>query len=253
MIVRYILKGLLLPPAGNLVLLLLGFLCWRSYPRFARLCVGISVLSLWIFSTPWFAGHLVAPLERRYPVLTQDYQCEDAGAIVVLGGGSTKYAPEYGDGRGMKQATVQRVRYAATLAKRCGKPLLVTGGRVFGDEEESEADIMASALENEFGVAVRWREDRSRTTEENAVYATATLQKEGIASMVLVTSAFHMPRSIQSFGKHGMNIVPAPTGVSSIPEGAGKLSDWIPGAEALLKSRYALHEYLGMLVYKLLY
>ena len=253
MILRYFLKGLLLPPTSNLLLIFVGFLVWRITPRIAKCLVAVGVISLWLFSTPWFAAHLVAPLDEQYPVLSTDYRCNDVGAIVILGGGLRKHAPEYGDGRNLTLGTLARLRYGATLAKRCEKPVLVTGGRVFGDESVSEAEVMAQALESEFNVPVRWQESRSRTTQENAVYTSQRLKQDGVESVVLVTSALHMPRSVQSFQSRGLEVIAAPTGISSKPIGLGVPFDWLPNAGALLVSRQALHEYMGILVYRVLY
>ena len=81
----------------------------------------------------------------------------------------------------------------------------------------------------------------------------------GIRRVFLVTHAWHMPRALEVFEKAGVDAVPAPTGfVHKDPIRAGfgfedrsTYGDWLPNAGALLKSYFALHEYLGRVWYRL--
>ena len=250
MILRYALKTLVLPPAINLLLVLVGLCLWRRYPRLAKFCVIGGIVSLWLLVTPWVAFQLISPLEYQFSPIAFKRGCPDAGAIVVLGGGMRKQALEYGGDSDVSKESLSRLRYAASLAQRCPIPLAVSGGRVFFDLSASEADLMASVLENEFHVLVSLREVKSRTSAENAALTSTLLQRQGIDAIILVTSAYHMPRAVQSFVKHGIAVMAAPTGF--FEERSGVLN-WLPSAEALLNSRRALHEYLGILVYKILY
>lgn len=85
----------------------------------------------------------------------------EAQAIVILGGGVRRHAPEFG-GETLGRLTLERVRYGARVARETRLPLLVTGGALFGGS--TEAALMKRALEEEFNVAVRWTEERSRDT-----------------------------------------------------------------------------------------
>ena len=77
--------------------------------------------------------------------------------------------------------------------------MLVTGGAVFGGTPE--ALLMREALKNEFGVDVRWAEDASRTTRENAQRSAALLRAEGVTRVVLVAHGFDMRRAIPEFAQ----------------------------------------------------
>ncbi len=118
----------------------------------------------------------------------------------------------------------ERIRYAARLAKASGLPVLTSGGLHYGTPP-SEARIMAQSLLDDYGVPVRWEEGRSRTTWENARFSAEMLREAGIRRVILVTSAIHMPRSIWSFEKAGLEVVPAPSGYigtdDAVPMGAG--------------------------------
>ncbi|RKZ35880.1 MAG: YdcF family protein, partial [Gammaproteobacteria bacterium] len=128
--------------------------------------VVIALVSLYVLSIEPVAHALVNGLET-VPVLTEpDLVRQQPQAIVVLGGGRYSDAPEYG-GDTVARGTLERLRYGARLHRQTGLPLLVTGGRVYG-ETTAEATLMKSVLTDEFGVGVKWAENESRNTFENA-------------------------------------------------------------------------------------
>jgi uncharacterized SAM-binding protein YcdF (DUF218 family) len=108
---------------------------------------------------------------------------------------------------------------------------------------------MARVLQQDFNTPVKWIEDRSTTTAENAARSFAILQPTGHTRIALVTSASHMPRAERAFRKAGFDVIPAPTAYSSRRE--SKLADWLPSAEGLYATRVALWELLGMMWYQL--
>lgn len=148
--------------------------------------------------------------------------------------------------------TLERLRYAATLGRKTGLPILVSGGQVFKRNEPPESVLMAGVLEKEFNIAVRWQEGRSRNTAENALYSRILLQALNIDRIVLVTHAFHMSRALTEFKRVGFDVQPAPTGYLSTEENLSLLS-FIPSAQALTVSSFVFHEYLGLLWYRLRY
>jgi len=165
-----------------------------------------------------------------------------SGAIVILGGGIRPDAAEYG-GDTLNELTLERVRYGARIARLTGLPVLVTGGAVYGGEAESK--LMREALEREFNVPVRWTEDRSRTTHENAAFSAPILRGAGIDSVVLVAHSFDMRRARAEFAAQGIQTYPAPT---SIPPPKASLADYLPSAGGLRMSYYATYEILANVV-----
>ncbi len=109
---------------------------------------------------------------------------------------------------------------------------------------------MRDALTVDFGVAVRWIEDRARTTDENGRFSAAILRPEGIGTVVLVTHGFHMPRATLAFVEAGLTVVAAPTMFAPSETEAATLA---PSARAVRASFLALHEWLGLLWYRLGY
>jgi uncharacterized SAM-binding protein YcdF (DUF218 family) len=114
------------------------------------------------------------------------------------------------------------------------------------DVQSSEAAIMRAVLESEYGVAVRWIEDRSRNTHENARYSATLLLADGVATVVLVAHAMDMPRARAEFAVAGIATIAAPTGLSSA--GPVRLMDFVPSAFALQASHDALYEILANVV-----
>ncbi len=150
----------------------------------------------------------------------------------------------------MNRLGLERLRYAAWLAKKTGLPVLTSGG-IVRKGRVSEAELMSDILK-EFGVDVRWLEGKSHNTYENALFSSQLLKGVGIGEVLLVTHAWHMPRAAEAFEMAGMRVVPAPTGASG-PAGAMDFMDWLPDASSLLMSYWALHEMLGRLWYHVHY
>ena len=164
-----------------------------------------------------------------------------AQAVVILGGGIRHDAPEYG-GDTLGRLTLERVRYGARVARQTRLPVMIVGGPG-ASAHETEAALMKAALENEYGVPVRWAEDRSQNTHENAQMAAAILRPDGVRKIVLVAHGFDMPRATAEFAAAGIEAIPAPTGIAGSQRGA--MLDYVPSVEGLQGSYYALYELLA--------
>jgi uncharacterized SAM-binding protein YcdF (DUF218 family) len=214
--------ALVLPPGVNIVLAIAGVLLWRRLRVLAVILLTLSLVTLYAFSTPKVGDALFESLESHAARLPGAALAEDVGAIVVLAGGRNRNA-------------------------------LVSGGRVYEVEPASEAALIRDVLENELNVPVRWLEERSRNTAENASYSAEILRNENIAAVVLVTHAAHMPRAVDAFEKHGVEVYAAPTGRRTGHRGTASVQNWLPSSGALDRSRIALHEILGRIWYRIRY
>jgi uncharacterized SAM-binding protein YcdF (DUF218 family) len=237
-----------LPPGGNLLLAILGLLVLIRRRVLGVGLLLLAVASLYVLSMPMVAGALNARLETVSPYPLRAKAAPGMGAIVVLGGGRNAFAPEFG-GETVSAASLERVRYAARLHRDTGLPLLVTGGRLF-NETGDEATLMKRALTEDFGVPVKWLENRARTTRENARYAAEVLKGQDIGGVYLVTHAAHMPRSMEAFERAGLNVIAAPTAFRKRPASSENFLDYFPDAGALNDSARVLHEYLGRIWYQ---
>ena len=244
-------------PLGLTCLLLIAALAlvWR-YPR-ATASVTLTALMVLIFAgNGWVAGEAIRSLERQY----LPDELPKAEAIVVLGGATR--SPDSPRPWVEVSEAGDRVLYAAKLYRDGKAPIVVlSGGRIrWRGGSGSEADDMAELLKP-MGVprSAILEEPDSLNTYENARNVKVILDREGIDRVLLVTSAFHMPRAMAIFRKQGIEAIAAPTDFliaddffeSSRDSGAGIILSIIPDAENLMMTTKALKEYLGAMIYRL--
>lgn len=248
-------RNFFLPPTSLFLIIALGLLLWRPWPRVGRVVAGTGLAALTFLSSNAGSSFLVEPLEARTKPLVGPERA-GAQAIVVLAAGRLRSAGEY-DGRDIPDHTaLARLRYGAHLERRTGLPLLVTGGNGGSgadpttiDMRYTKADAMARALREDFGVPVKWIERRSRDTGENAIYSAVLLRKAGIKRILLVTDAMHMHRARGVFEREGLEVVDAPTMFVYNPDYG--LDAWLPSAEGMRRSWYATYELLGLAWYQI--
>ncbi len=240
---KQIIKLTVLPPAGPLLVAVIGLMIARYRAKTGWTLTAIGVASLALLSLPAVGALLVRCLDASPPL--DLVRARTAQAVVVLSGGTRVHAPEYG-GPTLGSVTLERVRYAAWIARETNLPLLVSGGAV--KHAPPEALLMRNVLVNEFGVPVRWVEARSRNTHENAVNSAALLNAAGIHRIVLVGHAFDCPRTREEFAAAGIDAIPAPINVP--PQLPTVLSDFVPSAAGLRLSYYALYEILANINYR---
>jgi uncharacterized SAM-binding protein YcdF (DUF218 family) len=231
---KTLLKAIVFPPTGPLLLAVLGLLLIKRRPRLARACLILAVGSLWVLSSPWGSDALVG-LAEHYPPLDLR-STEGAQAIVILGGGGQRaFAPEYG-GPAAEPLLLERLGFGAYIARKTGLPILVTGYHV-------EAIAMRDTLERNFDTKVRWVDDQSYDTYENARNSVRLLKAADVHRVVLVTHATHMWRSVHEFTAAGIEVVPAPMGI--LAEREPGYFDFLPNADALLRTCAAINELVG--------
>lgn len=249
-------EALLMPP-GSLFWLfpaVLGALATgKRWAVVAVAAVGLTALALFSFHP--FADALLGPLEDRFPP-EADLAGEAFGAVVVLGGGTVEPSPDalavpggFPSRATLSPDALKRAVYAATLAADLDLPLFVTGGRSpYRPQADSEAEVTAAWLSRLTGGAGEVvLEEESTSTWENAGNLAAMTPPQPV---VLVTSAYHMPRSMLAFAVHGLRAVPAPTDYKAQARDYA-FTDLLPSAAALEKTRTAAREYLGLAIYSM--
>jgi uncharacterized SAM-binding protein YcdF (DUF218 family) len=235
----------LLPPLSLVILLAAGLFFHRRRPRLAMSLFLISTVALYALSTPWVGGVLLKSLEISTPI--SPAQLQTADAIVVLTGGRLLGAAEYG-GDTLNGISLARLRYAAFLHRVSELPILASGG--MGSRGAlAESRIMQHVLQSEYGISARWIEDASSTTWENAQLSAALLKQAGVRRIVLVTHAWHLRRAVPLFEAKGLVVIPAGTQFSS--SNLDSIFGLLPNPVGLRDSTFALHEWLGILWYKL--
>lgn len=243
--IKTVLKGLLLPPAGLLLLALLGLLLLRWRRRAAVALLVLAVGALWVLSMPVVADALTHSIQD-YPAWPSGGPTQ-AQAIVILGGGGERvFAPEYA-GPAPGPYLLERLAYGAFLARRTQLPILVSGWHV-------EASAMRDGLRDSFALEPRWVDNQSYDTFDNARNTARLLAAAGVRRIILVTSTQHMGRAAREFRATGLSVEPAPVGlVPAHPlSNVVSLLRYVPDAQALERSYEVIYEILGERVRELL-
>ncbi|WP_150697414.1 YdcF family protein [Pandoraea terrae] len=254
--------SLFLPPANVIVLGLLAIAVVRRRPRVGRGLAVLAMVALWLQAAPRVADEIERGLRVAKPLdpaaLDRAFAASAANAgnadqtlpqaIVILGGGIETEAAEYGDAQSanLNRYSLERTRYAAFLARHTHLPILVSGGAPSGFPI-AEAKLMQNALEQEYGLPVRWVEAQSGNTAQNAAFSAAMLTNSGITRIYLVTHGWHMRRSIEHFRRVGLTVIPAPCGFGR-PLDAETASGLWPTLAGLLQTRNAMREWMAMAV-----
>lgn len=237
----------LVPPNLFILLAMAGVLiAWRRKHLGLALATG-AIGCLYLVSMPLMAGLLIRSTETiasGEPVLPSG---QPPGAIIVLSA-DARYRDD--EPVGVGPLTLERLVEAAKQQRQLGLPVLVSGGPP-GRPATSLAALMSRTLDKDFGIPVRWREDRSRNTFENAAFSAAILRQAGVGSALVVAHSWDMARALWSFRAVGYPVVPLP-----IPEDrelSFSASALLPQIPALKDSYYALHELIGLGWYRLRY
>ncbi len=234
----------LLPPGiFLLVIAVLYFYCRKTKHANGLL---LLFLLIYLLSVNVVSDKIIEPLENHYgqPAVSE---MKDAKAIVVLAGGSYDGVPDFdGTGQNSESSTVRLVA-GLRLYKALHLPMVLSGGRL-SDDKATEASLEYRFLKT-CGVEEQYliKEDRSRNTAENAKYVKQICQQRKFDKVILVTSAFHMPRSVAFFEREGVNVIPYPTDYKTSRNTNLNAFAFTPQAENLYCSFLAMKEYLGLL------
>ena len=241
------------PLAIAILLLVGGYLIRNRGSRMFQFAYWAGVLLLVVPGCPAVEERLTRSLEEQYPDAgAESYPA--AQAIVVLGG--TIHIPSGTHHSSGIIGPSDRLLKALRLYHAGKAPLVIVSGgnNPLSEEarEQPEAQTMRSLLE-EWGIpeAAIQVESGSINTRENAVFSHRLLAERGIVRIILVTSAFHMPRAAATFRKVGFEVTAAPADFQTGWNGSTSIFDWIPDASALVGSSKAIHEWLGLWVYRL--
>ena len=245
----FLFKVFVLPPGLLVALGVAGMVCYPSHRRLGRSLLIATPLLTWLLSMPLFAAWAARAFETEAPLVIPTVETKHVDAIVVLGGGAYRNAPEFAGADNVRPLTLERLRYAAHLQRLTHLPLVVSGGYA-PHMVSSEAQLMQRALQEDFGVPVAASEDGSINTAENARLSRAAFPYQTIA---LVTHAMHMQRAKQQFERAGFTVVPAPLGFLSERSFDYVLGDFLPTLQGLMDSHYVIYEAAGALWYRYAY
>ena len=206
---------------------------------------GVVLLMLFCYGS--VSDILLKPLEDKYPPISDVNNITDVKWVVVLGGGHTSDPALPVTGR-ISNTTLARLVEGIRIHNKLQKSkLILSGGDVF--DPMSDAGLMAEvALELGVGDENLVLESVSKDTKDQAMFIRKIVNGD---RFVLISTAFHMPRSMALFQKLGMQPIPAPTD-HCVKKRQGISPDmFFPDADNLYKVQKAFHEYLGLVWAKL--
>jgi len=238
-----------MPITWLIVLFAFGF--WKRKRRVGAWSLGIGLLLLLLLSNSYLQSKWMKSWEVP-PIALADLPRQKYDLCIVLGGVTEGFRKP--DDRVYTHKGADRVLHAALLyQKGLVRKILVTGSfyRLDGNKA-SEAENMKQLLMLS-GVPERdiLKEEDSRNTRENALFSAALLEERSISpqSVILVTSAFHMRRSLGCFRKVGIDPQPFSTDFYSDAT-EPQFTDLIfPAEDALAYNARLVRELLGYLVY----
>jgi uncharacterized SAM-binding protein YcdF (DUF218 family) len=229
---------------GLLIALGGGVARWYGRRKTSTVLWSAAALLVYLAAISPVGDALLAPLEGRYPPLTNVHNLPPVNYIVVLG---SSYAPHddipvtaalEGDG-------LARIVEGVRLMRQVhGARLVLSGGA--SDQRVPSADgyaLLAIDLGIDPTAIVRLEKPLDTREEAAAVAALA-----GKSPFIMVTSAYHMPRAMRLMQIAGAHPIPAPTGQLAQPQMDFDARGWIPRSSSILKTERALHEYMGLAI-----
>jgi uncharacterized SAM-binding protein YcdF (DUF218 family) len=227
------------------------FFLGRSQIKAARNTLLLGTFFLLVPALPLVARTLMRSLESVYP--SQEIaDVAPADVIVVLGGSVLGLEPPR---KYIQEADGSRV-FGAWLLYRNSKSrhILVTSGVAY----KTASGMVRTEAEDMKELLVGWGvpatavvvEPKARNTDENARFASELIKYKGWNTVLLVTSAFHMPRSVALFQKYGVNNIQAFPTETRVTDRGLKFSDFMPALAAQSISTLVIKEYLGRWAYQ---
>jgi uncharacterized SAM-binding protein YcdF (DUF218 family) len=235
----------------NLALLgaLAGVALSRKFARGGPTLAGVCIVALIVAGASPLGRLMARPLEDRFPPPPADSPAPRG--IIVLGGGIDDLRGE-ARGQAILREAGSRLTEAALLARRFPAARLVyTGGNGslrggVSKEAEQARDLWLGLGVDPSRITI---ETRSRNTDENARFTAAIVEPAQGEVWWLVTSAYHMPRSMGLFEKAGFDVVADPVDYRT----ADDASDYSLNAkplDGLELVELAAHEWAGLVGYR---
>lgn len=251
----YLIFKLLAAPTGLITIALITSLALHRHPKYSLAALAIGILILFVTGNLLIAGKLVQSLEWKH---LPPEDMPKADAIVVLSG---KFHPkEYPRQTVEIGGNGDRLLYGGWLYKQGKAPrIIVTGaGRPIGNKPKTAVSEDMATLLQMVGIPeeVIQIESEALNTYEHTIYCERIFEEQGIQSILLVTSAMHMPRAMGVFSRLSVEVTPAPTDfyytVGPTPDSwKSKIWQMIPTWKGLAATSDALHEYQGLAYYRL--
>ena len=245
-IVSKIAWALIAPETLLLFLMILSAgLLWTRYNKQGRILISSTVLIVAMVSILPFSYWILGPLEDRFPV--PEKLPDRVDGIIVLAGAedisvtAARDQPSF-NGGGERLTTFVWLAHVYPNAV-----LLFAGGSGSLTNQENKPSIVARKIFSQIGLEpkrVRYESD-SKNTLENALKSYELIKPTPDQRWILVTSAFHMPRSVGLFRKVGWNVIPYPVDFNTTKRIRLKFD-----LREIGRFSQGIREWLGLIVYR---
>lgn len=239
---------ILSPVPFIIILLLIGIsnIKDRKY-KSGFLLFAISTIT-YIFSCEFFADSIILNLEKKYAI-TSDENIQKGDIYILLGGG---ILTDTLGGNVPAKNVYSRILKTAQLYNKNPKEIYISGGSPL-QNKESESSVYKKELillgipENNIII-----EEKSKTTKENSIFIKNIMKEKNMKSGIIITSAIHMPRSMEVFKDSELKFYPAPCDFTAHIEKQNFFA-YVPKFKVLKDLYSAFWEYIGLIYYKIRY
>ncbi len=230
-------QNFLMPSGLIFLFIVLGFLLIRKNKKWSKYFLILGFSFYFIFSITPVSDFLLSSLEEKYKPLSIE-KIEEAEKVVLLLGGRESNV--------LRGSEVLRIWH---LSENRMKIIISGTDPLIPTSEEAHAVrnfFIYRGVDPEDIVI----EGRSRNTRENVINVQKIVDNK---PFFLVTSAYHMERSLIEFERLGSKPIPAPTDFRRRRVPDYHLLDFIPNAQNLRNADLSFHEYMGLIYYRLIY
>lgn len=209
---------------------------------------GLAVLLL--ASSPPIANALLWRLEHSAP---STYRADVTYDAVILLGGVVDEQATAASGQPSYNDNVERLIMTHRLLRDGNARIAIVSGAASSEEFAAygESAVLARQLED-WGIAKERiiSEDKARNTRENAVYTKEIARARGLSRVLVVTSAFHMPRAAECFAAVDMKVDTLGVDYRADPPAYLGLGKFLPRAHSLGITAMVVREIFGRVVYR---
>ncbi len=242
-LLKKIISFLIMPLSVISLLLLAAIVLFKRRPKTSFKCLILASVLLILSSIGWVSDKVMQPLESHYPSFTKTNKTIDY--IVVLGCGhvSDNALPATSQ---LLNCSLQRVVEAVRIYQLYPNAQLITSGAAFDNNESNAEKVKQAAMLLGVPESKILTESFPKDTEEEAELIAPRVQGK---TVVLVTNADHMPRSMNYFRAQGVNVIAAPA--SNWVKGAELPKHWgyyLPNSKNLTQTTTAWYEAVGLFV-----
>ncbi len=245
----------IIQPSNLMVLLLItAFITNNVFAKkervknISRKAIICSLIMLSAASFTNISSWLLWPLEGRFASYNNLISSPPYSGIIVLGGSELTTISTAVDQATLRNSGERLIEAAALARKLPDLPIIHNGGSRQEQDEWSENDVAERFFKDAGTDISRIRFDRkSYNTHSNATESRKMISEYENEKWLLVTSAFHMPRSVGAFRKAGVNIQPYPVDYMTTMNYQGIFN--FDAAKNLRLFDWAIHEYIGLFAY----